>query len=77
MAHYYFHLIDGDKFDEDIEGIDLPDLDSARGEALRTAREMMIEKIALGLPVTDQVFEVCDEFGVPLFRLEFKDVLHS
>ncbi|MCV9967800.1 hypothetical protein OIU34_39005 [Pararhizobium sp. BT-229] len=76
MAHYYFHL-DGDKFDEDIEGVDLPDLDAARREALRTAREMMIEKIALGLPVTDQRFEVCDEFGVLLFRLAFKDVLHS
>ena len=77
MALFYFHLLDGDKIDEDTEGIELPDLETAKSECRQTAREMMIENIALGLPVHNQVFEVCDEFGSLLFKLAFSDVLDS
>jgi hypothetical protein len=68
MAHFYFNIRDGDSFEEDTEGVDLPNSDLARREALQSAREMMIEQIASGIPVSDQVFEVWDDFGVLLFE---------
>ena len=77
MTHFYFNVREANSFEEDTDGVDLPDVVSAHREALRAAREMMIEEIALGMPVTDQVFEVCDECGGLLFTLAFKDLLHS
>ena len=77
MGHFYFNIRDGDSFEEDTEGVDLPSSDFAKREAVQAAREMMIEEIASGLPVSDQVFEVWDNFGVLLFELKFKDLLHS
>ena len=40
MPKYYLHLWDGDLFEADQEGTDLPDLASAREEALRFANEI-------------------------------------
>jgi|EndMetStandDraft_5_1072996.scaffolds.fasta_scaffold2354807_1 hypothetical protein len=77
MTQFYFNVREADSFEEDTYGVDLPDIKSAHSEAIRAAREMMIEEITLGRPVTDQVFEVCDECGVLLFTLAFKDLLHS
>ncbi|MDW5316840.1 DUF6894 family protein [Rhizobium sp. PL01] len=76
MPRFFFVLIDGDEIDEDLEGIDLPDAGAAYQETLRAAREMMIEDLALAKPLHEKAFEVSDESGCLLFRVDFKDVLH-
>lgn len=77
MPLFFFHLRDGSDVNEDSEGIELDDVDSARTEAITAACEMLAEQITLGIPIGDQIFEVCDEGGVMVFKLAFKDVLHS
>lgn len=77
MALYFFHLRDGEMYEEDMDGVLFPDVDTARTEAVAAAREMLSEQIALGIPIGNQVFEVCDEDGVLVFRVAFKDILHS
>jgi predicted regulator of Ras-like GTPase activity (Roadblock/LC7/MglB family) len=43
MPRYYLNLWDGDLFEEDQEGTELPDVAAARAEALRFASEIMSE----------------------------------
>ena len=43
MAHFYFHTRDGDRLIMDEEGLDLKDLDTARVEALKAARDMLLD----------------------------------
>ena len=43
MPRYYLHLWDGDLFEEDHEGTELPDVAAASSEALRFASEIMSE----------------------------------
>ena len=40
MPRYYLHLWDGDLYEEDEEGTDLPNLAAARDEALKFAQEI-------------------------------------
>jgi len=40
LPKYFLHLWDGDAFEVDDEGVDLPDLASARDEAQRFAAEI-------------------------------------
>ncbi len=77
MARFYFNVRDANSFHQDTVGVDLPDVASAHREASQAARELMIEEITLGKPVTQPVFEVCDIGGVLLFTLDFKDLLHG
>jgi hypothetical protein len=66
MPRYFLHLWDGDLFEEDREGTDLPDLAAARAEALRFALE-----ISRDLEAPDQALvQVADEKGSTLWTLE-------
>ena len=55
----------------------LPDVDIARTEAIIAAREIPAEQIVLGIPIGNHVFEVCEEDQFMVFKLAFKDILHS
>jgi hypothetical protein len=59
MPKYYLHLWDGDLFEQDEEGTELPDVAAARAEALRFASEIMPE---LQKPGRTRI-EVADENG--------------
>jgi hypothetical protein len=77
MSQFFFHILDGEMFDVDSMGVDLPNLDVAKREATRAAREMMAEQIEEGLPIIGRVMKVCDEDGAMVFQLAFKDLLDS
>jgi hypothetical protein len=77
MTQFFFHIRDGEMFDEDSMGVDLPNLDAARREATCAAREMMAEQVEEGLPIIGRVMNVCDEDGTMVFQLAFKDLLDS
>ncbi|KQV35292.1 hypothetical protein ASC96_29515 [Rhizobium sp. Root1204] len=77
MPLYFFNVRNGDYYNEDTEGLELPDVDTARKEAKDAAREMLAEQIALRVPVCGQTLEVTDEYGDILFTLSFKNIMHS
>ncbi|WP_428414531.1 DUF6894 family protein [Pararhizobium sp.] len=77
MAIYFFHLRDGETFEEDTVGVELEDVDSARTEAIAAAREMLAEQITLGAPIGNPIFEVCEGDHAVVFKLVFRDILHS
>jgi hypothetical protein len=66
MPKYYLHLWDGDLFEEDDEGTDLPDLAAAREEALRFAQEIRGD---LETPERALV-QVADERGSTVWMLQ-------
>ena len=69
MRRYFFHIHDGASSLDD-EGTELPSLDAAREEALRTAGELLRDRRAPwnGTPWR---MEVTDEAGEILFTLGF------
>jgi hypothetical protein len=68
MARYFFDWRDNDSFDEDVEGMELPDLAAARVEASRSllehARDILpsVERQSLAI-------EVREESGKPLLSV--------
>jgi hypothetical protein len=69
MPRFYFNIRDGYDVDEDEEGIELPDLEAARAEALATVEELREELADAG----NIELEIVDETGrrlltVPFFR---------
>jgi len=69
MPRYYFNIRDGYDVDEDDEGIELPDIEAARAEALATVEELRDQLADAG----DIELEITDETGrrlmtVPFFR---------
>jgi hypothetical protein len=67
MPRYFLHLWDGDLFEKDEEGTDLPDRVAAREEALRFAQEIRGD-----LATPDRALvEVEDERGSTVWLLQF------
>ncbi|KKC24380.1 DUF6894 family protein [Sphingomonas sp. SRS2] len=48
MPHFYLHLINGSGITRDQEGIELPDVDAARVEALAAIRSILKEELNNG-----------------------------
>jgi hypothetical protein len=69
MPLYYFHVQDGR--DQDFDGVDLPDLQAARQEAIRFAG-YLIQQVAENFLVGELwSMQVCDEAGAHYMTLEF------
>lgn len=69
MALYFFHVQDGR--DMDFEGVELPDLDAARKEAVRFAG-YLIQQAAETFRVDETwSMRVCNEAGIRYMTLEF------
>lgn len=62
MPRYYFHLYN-DLISMDDEGRILPDLDAARANAIREAREMMMETVGEGRINFSHRIEIADDSG--------------
>ncbi len=66
MPRYYFNVRDGYDLDEDEEGVELPDLETARAEAQATVEELRDE---LGAEAESIQLEITDEEGQRLFTV--------
>jgi hypothetical protein len=66
MPRYYFNVRDGYDLDEDDEGVELPDLETARAEAQATVEELRDE---LGPEAQNIQLEITDEEGRRLFTV--------
>lgn len=62
MPHYYFHLYN-DVTAMDDEGKMLPDLDAARANGIREAREMMMETVGEGRINFSHRIDIADDRG--------------
>ncbi len=74
MPLYYLHIRNGDKLELDPDGMELPDLDAAVGEALRVAQELVGEVSDLG---HDAVIEIADGAGQTLQTIPFAQATQS
>lgn len=75
MSKYYFHVRDGAELNRDPEGQELPNLESARREALNTAREMISERLLHGGSLNHKQIEIADETGHVVDVINSRDVL--
>lgn len=75
MPRYYLHIRDGQKLIEDQEGVELPSVVSAKGEAEEAAREILAEKLEAGDIIDGQAFEIHDAWGNHMLTVPFRSVL--
>ncbi len=75
MPLYFFHIRSADDFVRDDEGIDLPDLASAKWEAHEGAKGLLKEAIDMDKMLDGQKFEVTDSAGNLLFDYPFRDAI--
>ena len=73
MPRFFFHLYD-DIVARDEDGLELPDAEAARQEALRAARALAAEEVSRGRLVLHHRIEVEAEDGV-IARISFGDAL--
>lgn len=76
VPRYFFHLREGDNLLEDPEGSVLPDLATARCEALAEARDLLAAYVRAGTLLDGQHFEITDENGQVLMEVLLRDALN-
>jgi Domain of unknown function (DUF6894) len=74
MPRYFFHLYN-DIITMDEEGRECPDLASAQENAVREAREMMLEPLLAGRIDLSHRIDIADESGAVVASVAFKDVV--
>jgi hypothetical protein len=76
MPRYYCHIRQGDRLIEDPDGIERPDLDAARAEALDGVRGLIGEAIRYGRDDwLDEAIVITDETGRELMTIPFIEAL--
>lgn len=75
MPLFYFHICNGQGFIEDEEGLDLPDQEAARMQAMTGARDFMAGDLREGRLDLASFIEVEDEAHNLLFTLNFADAV--
>jgi len=70
MPRFFFHIYDDDVALDD-EGLDLPDLDAVRKQALIGARSLICEEVTKGHINLGHRIEVEDEDRRPVLTLPF------
>ncbi|WP_312408302.1 DUF6894 family protein [Rhizobium sp.] len=58
MIRLYFHIREGDRLSKDPEGADFQDVQTARTEAVRSARELLSQRVLNGEEIDGQSFEL-------------------
>jgi hypothetical protein len=72
MPRFYFHVYN-DVIAIDEEGLELPDLEAAREQAMDSARELVCESIHKGHLNLDHRIEVDDEHHRRLMTISYRD----
>jgi hypothetical protein len=72
---FYFNVCSDEGVDRDAEGIDLPSLNHAKGEAEKASREMVAELVLQRQTIDNMRFEITDEDGRVLATLPFRDAV--
>lgn len=72
MPRYFFHIFN-DEIVLDEEGLELPDIDSARQNAIAGARSLICRSVENGHLNLNHRIEVCDESDSRLFTMTFRE----
>ena len=75
LSLYYFHLFDGQTLSADEIGLKLASIECAYLEATAAARAMWYELLAARRNPLACAFEITDEGGTMLMRLDFSELL--
>jgi len=75
MGLYFFNERNGDDYLVDEHGIDLPDLESVRREAVAGARAIVADAVLLGRLSLRECFEIVDAQGDVVLSLPFSSVI--
>jgi hypothetical protein len=72
MPRYFFHVRSGGDLTRDADGLDLPDIDAARKQAVKMACRAWSERPpeAQG---NDETFEITDSSGAVVLRVPFSE----
>ena len=74
MPRYFFHLYN-DEISMDDEGLELPDLEAARANGVKEAREMMVETLAEGRINLSHRIDIADESGTVVASVTFGEAV--
>jgi hypothetical protein len=72
---FFFHLRDIDRYEPDLDGMELASFSQAVAEAEKAAREMVAELVLHQDRVDGRALEVADDHGKILITVAFRDVI--
>lgn len=75
MARFFMHVLDGDGWTHDQEGMELSDLAAAMSEALKGGRDLMAAQVLAGTLDLSHMIVVDDENGQEVHRLPFSEAV--
>lgn len=75
MPRYFFNVRSEDRFVRDAEGGEYANMEAAKVEAERSAREMLADALIKGEEVDGNRFEVIDESGAVIFTYPFRNAM--
>jgi hypothetical protein len=75
MARFYFHVREGEIFEEDPEGSEHPSPEHARLEAEAAAREMVAEAVLREELIDGRTFEITADDGSLVAVVPFRSVI--
>jgi hypothetical protein len=76
MPHYFFHIRNGQLSTQDDEGGEFDNFAAAEREAVMSVRDLVVESVKCGDPVTGWKIEITDEDGKILGSVLASAVLH-
>ena len=74
MARFFFHVQKGGELECDALGIELPDIASARQQAIRAARDLLADMTIRGQDARGWTIEIADEDGAVLDWVPLPDM---
>jgi hypothetical protein len=78
MPRFFFHIrFDHQRRSRDELGLDFPDVETARAEAVRAARDLRDGFAAQGQDLRDYAIEVENASGELVFRLPFSEMFDA
>ncbi|WP_313607156.1 DUF6894 family protein [Rhizobium sp.] len=75
MVRLFFHIREGNRMSKDQEGAEFENVEAARMEAVRSARELLSQRVLNGEEIDGQVFELTGDDGTVMATVRFRDVL--
>ena len=75
MTSYHFHMRGGEDRSLTPDGVQLADLDAAKIEALRNAREIMAHDVLMGRLDVNLYIDVRGDEGELVYSLSFRDAV--
>jgi hypothetical protein len=75
MPRYFFNIIVGAETIPDFEGTDLPDIGTARTEAVMDARSLMSTALLEGWDISERSIQICGDTSEVILTVAFRDTV--